>query len=318
MSTKFPIEIKRGSVTVRIRCQHPSKQYPDYEVFTLDYHEGGRRERPSFATLKEARKEAETAAERLARGEGQSLVLTGNDRLIYLQALETLYPLGIPLNVAATEYAQALAILRGKGSVLEASRHFAATHACEIRPIRTSDLVEDLIRTREANHASKRHLDDLRSRLNRFAKTFSCEVHTIRPDQVQDFLAGLKLAPRSINNFRTSISNLFSHARLRRHVPKDFDPLADMPWAREVDGEVGIYTPDELKGMFEHARPEMLPYLAVAAFAGLRQAEIERLQWEHVKADHIVIVGAISKKGESRHVPILPNLAAWLERFQNS
>ncbi len=137
--------------------------------------------------------------------------------------------------------------------------------------------------------------------------TIHCDIHLVRPDQVQDFLSSLKLQPRTINNFRIAISNLFSHARLRGHVPKDFNPLEGLPWARECDQEVGIYTPEQLQAMFSHARQEMIPYLAIAAFAGLRQAEIGRLQWEQVKADHIVVMGAISKPGEKRLGPILPN-----------
>lgn len=310
---EFPIEVKRGSVTVRIRRVCPSKKYPDHFLFGLDYHEDGKRQRPSFGTLKEARKGAEDVAERLARDDSKALVLTGTERMIYLQAVEALHPHGIPLNVAITEFAQALTILKGGGSVVEASRHFAAVRGGEIKPISVRALVDDLIRTRQANHASKRHLDDLRSRLERFASSLHCDIHLVRPDQVQDFLSSLKLRPRTINNFRISISNLFSHARLRGHVAKDFNPLDGLPWAKECDQEVSIYTPEQLQTILALARREMIPYLAIAAFAGLRQAEIGRLQWEQVKADHIVVKGAISKPGEKRLVPILPNLAAWLE-----
>ena len=102
-------------------------------------------------------------------------------------------------------------------------------------------------------------------------------------------MSALKLRPRTINNFRIAISNLFSHARLRGHVAKDFDPLAGLPWAKECDQEVGIYTPEQLQTILAHARRDMIPYLTIAAFAGLRQAEIGRLQWEQVKADHIVV-----------------------------
>lgn len=310
---EFPIEVKRGSVTVRIRRVCPSKKYPEHFLFVLDYLDDGMRQRPSFGTLKEARKGAEDAAERLARGDSKTLVLTGTDRMAYLQAVEVLHPHGMLLNVAATEFAQALAILNGGGSVVEASRYFAAVRGAEIKPINVRALVDDLIQTRPANHASKRHLHDLQVRLERFARSFACDIHLVRSHQVQDFLSSLKLQPRTTNNFRIAISNLFSHARLRGHVARDFDPLAGVPWAKECDQEVGIYTPEQLQTILAQARREMIPYLTIAAFAGLPQAEIGRLQWEQVKADHIVVKGEISKPGEKRLVPILPNLAAWLE-----
>ena len=141
---EFPIEVKRGSVTIRIRRVCPSKKYPDHFLFTLDYHEDGKRQRPSFGTLKEARKGAEDVAERLARGDSKTLVLTGTERMVYLQAVETLHPHGIPLNVAITDFAQSLAILKCRGSVVEAARHFAAVRGGEIKPISVRALVDDL------------------------------------------------------------------------------------------------------------------------------------------------------------------------------
>ena len=75
---EFPIEVKRGSVTVRIRRVCPSQKYPEHFLFVLDYHEDGKRQRPSFGTLKEARKAAEDSAERLARGDSKTLVLQGS------------------------------------------------------------------------------------------------------------------------------------------------------------------------------------------------------------------------------------------------
>ena len=156
----FSTKVKRGSVTVRIRRVIPSPKYPDYFRFALDYHEDGKRQRPTFATLKEARKEAGSAADRLSRGDGKALTLTGDDRLNYVQAVATLYPHQVPLCLAAQEYAQAITLLRGKGSITEACRYYMATPGEDVKPVRTAAWVDDLIATRKNNHASKCHLND--------------------------------------------------------------------------------------------------------------------------------------------------------------
>jgi hypothetical protein len=57
------------------------------------------------------------------------------------------------------EFAQAMAVLNGRGMLLEAARHFSMSRAGEIIPMRTLDLVADLIKAREANHASIRASD---------------------------------------------------------------------------------------------------------------------------------------------------------------
>jgi integrase len=68
--------------------------------------------------------------------------------------------------------------------------------------------------------------------------------------------------------------------------------------------------------MLEHSRHELLPYLTIAAFAGLRQAEAGRLDWSEIKDDHILIMAGVSKTKVKRQAPLLPNLAEWLRPFR--
>jgi integrase len=57
--------------------------------------------------------------------------------------------------------------------------------------------------------------------------------------------------------------------------------------------------------------------LAIGAFAGLREAEIKRLDWSEVDLarGHIEVTAAKAKSARRRIVPILPNLAAWLRPY---
>jgi integrase len=64
-------------------------------------------------------------------------------------------------------------------------------------------------------------------------------------------------------------------------------------------GEIEVFTPDELQKLFAACRPEMIPYLAVAAFCGLRAAEIQRLDWSEIHLtgpEHFVEVKASKAK----------------------
>ena len=58
-----------------------------------------------------------------------------------------------------------------------------------------------------------------------------------------------------------------------------------------------------------------MPYLAIGAFAGLRHAELMRLDWSDVKLGqgHIEITAGKAKTAQRRIVPIQKNLAAWLK-----
>jgi len=61
----------------------------------------------------------------------------------------------------------------------------------------------------------------------------------------------------------------------------------------------------------------VLPMLAIGAFAGLREAEIQRSDWSEVDLarGHIEVEAAKAKSARRRIVPIQPSLAAWLQSY---
>jgi len=75
-----------------------------------------------------------------------------------------------------------------------------------------------------------------------------------------------------------------------------------------------IFTPEEMCQILTHCEPAMIPYMAIGAFAGLRSAEIARLDWSAIDFDsgYIKVSGEITKTQQRRLVPILPSLRAWL------
>jgi integrase len=64
----------------------------------------------------------------------------------------------------------------------------------------------------------------------------------------------------------------------------------------------------------ESATPELLPYLAIGAFAGLRAAEIQRLDWSEIDFESglIEVTAQKSKTAQRRFVTMQPNLREWL------
>ena len=65
------------------------------------------------------------------------------------------------------------------------------------------------------------------------------------------------------------------------------------------------------------ASAETLPYWAIGAFAGLRSAELERLEWRDIRwAGGLVEVGAHKAKSASKRlVKILQMLDSWLKPY---
>jgi len=63
---------------------------------------------------------------------------------------------------------------------------------------------------------------------------------------VDRWLRGLGVSPRTRNNLRTAIETPFKFAVAQKHLVKDHDELSAVARVKEGDGEIEIFTPQEL------------------------------------------------------------------------
>lgn len=315
MSTKFnfPLVVRSGSATVKVYRIRPGRPNEHYEV---RFYSEGAMHRHYFSDLDKAKAEAKLAAEKLAAGELEVLKLVGQDRQEYLAAKANLQPTGIPIMLATKEYADMCRMLNGV-SPLEAIRFYLEHRKAQFTPKKVLDVVEELIALKEARRKSAKYLKDL-GRLRRFAndETFrEAFIHEVRGEQVEKWLASLNREPRTINNYLKLIRTLFRFAKKRNYLTQDHPGASDVEPAEEDSGDIEIFTPQEVAKLLEVSKPCMRPYLALGAFAGIRSAELERLDWGDVKFDRnvIEIKPKKSKTRSRRLAPMTENLRAWLQ-----
>jgi site-specific recombinase XerD len=205
-------------------------------------------------------------------------------------------------------------------STLRQATAFFLDHVRNIRRSRNiSDVILDLLAARRADGCSKRYLDDLRVRLARFGREFGGRVVAeISARDIDDWLRGLAVGGVTRNSFRRRLSTLFSYAKKRGYL--EVNPIGDVERAKEHAPLVGILSTDETRRLLEYAQPDMVPFWAIAAFAGLRTVEIQRLNWEEVdlQAGFIEVKAAKSKTGTRRLVTVQSNLQNWLLSFGRS
>ena len=195
----------------------------------------------------------------------------------------------------------------------DATDHFVAFLEASAKSCTVSDLVLELLNAKMSDGVSKDHLDDLRVRLNRFAQTFGEQnAATVTTAQIDDWLRGLELSPQSRNNYRTVINNLFNFAVSRGYATTN--PTERTAKAKVVRGTPEILTCAQAVALLNACEADTLPYIAISLFAGLRAAEMERLDWAEVDLDggNIEVKSAKSKTGSRRLIPISDNLAAWI------
>jgi integrase len=163
-----------------------------------------------------------------------------------------------------------------------------------------------------------RYLQDIRSRLGRFSEHFTGRISEIAALEIDAWLNGLVVGGASRNSIRALIITLFNFAKRRGYLPKNQPTEAEsISIAKEKPSEIGIFTPDQMSTLLRKANDRFIPYLAIGGFAGLRHAELMRLNWENIKlAQATIIVSAQAAKTSLRRtVPIQPNLHKWLQPY---
>jgi len=108
-------------------------------------------------------------------------------------------------------------------------------------------------------------------------------------------------------NYRRVLHLLFGFATARGYAADN--PIAGVQTEKVRGHDVAIFTPSEITRLPAAASPDFLPCLAIGAFAGLRSAEIERLEWTDIDlaGRHIVIGASRAKTATRRIVPISDN-----------
>ncbi len=181
------------------------------------------------------------------------------------------------------------------------------------KSITVAEAMEQLIDSRKAAGRSDRYCRDLRLRLSRFAKDFEkSKIGTITASMIDEWLTGLLVAPGTRNTFRRDLRTLFSFCEKRGYCQTN--EVKKTERAKEVDKPAGILTVAQASALLNASSDTTLPYIAISLFAGLRAAEVQKLDWSEVdfESGYIEVTAAKSKTAKRRLVPISKNLAAWI------
>lgn len=119
------------------------------------------------------------------------------------------------------------------------------------------------------------------------------------------------------NEYRRILYSFFKYCKMQDWL--DFNPVEKIESWRIRGKTPEIFTPEEVRNILNATPPksEIRAFTAIAAFTGIRIAEMKRLTWDKIKLDdrEIILDSEITKTASRRVVKIPENLAKWLEPY---
>ena len=150
------------------------------------------------------------------------------------------------------------------------------------------EFCEDFLKAKKSQVKPSSH-EDYKQVVENHLKPFfkKKRLSAITPILVQDFLSHLEekdISPATRRKIYRYLKVIVHHAQSLEMINKD--PTMSIRSPRVERKEMACLTADEVSKLLEAADDQIMPLLAVACFAGLRQGEILGLKWGDVDFVH--------------------------------
>ena len=184
----------------------------------------------------------------------------------------------------------------------------------------TAAVLKEFQRRVQAQEISPRHCKTMRLALRRLEERLGDRASsTITGSEIKSWLSGSTWGTKTRNNLLGYFHIAFAVA-IELQLLKENPLLKTKRFSSSKVSKKNnpkFLAVEQLATLLRVADRQIVPYIAICSFAGLRSAECEDLDWKYVDLDRrvITVLENVSKTGEERKPPISDNLAAWLEPY---
>ena len=310
-------EFKKNGISVRIRPTIKN----GVTRFVLDYRANGQRKLVWRSTIAEARKAAAEAVDKITEGQSEVLNLKSADAHAYTRGRAILdggegeTKIDLQIDEAVRIAADVLRLLAGRATPMEVTRDWLKRNAVKLPKVTVADATEQLKKQAETDGKSNDRQKQLAAALDAFTVAFNCEVHTLTPKMIADYLTALPFKERTKANHRDTIGYFNRWLVLRGYLTKGTDWLDGVQkYTKRKLGQISTYSADEMRRLIAAADERILPMIVIGGFAGLRHAAIARLEWQDIDLEEgFIEVKAENAKTDTRRiVPLKANLKSFL------
>jgi integrase len=288
----------------------PIKFRPERRKFELTLYSGGKRSRSLHDTQAEAEKAWASHLRQVKRFGIDGAQLSPDD---------------------ARELVEARRIIPSV-DLRDAARFYLLHHPEGAKRSTVTDAVAEFLAHQAGKRLAPRYLAGLSQRTGAFADVFGdVQVRSITGNVILDWLQGMPHDPRTVKNYSTSIATFFNWCQRRGII--SVSPCAsiqDSDLPKSAPKPKGVLSVDQCAAMMAwidvHA-PKYAPWHALQLFAGIRRAEVGRMQWEWIDLETRVITlpgwteggDRVVKTGDDWALHDLPaNLWEWLAKHKDT
>jgi integrase len=216
--------------------------------------------------------------------------------------------------ILAREMAENFAASGVEDFTLESAVRFYAKHieACG-KSVSVLAAYDEYQSAKQRAGKSARYMRDIETRLLRFAKKHGKRlVAELSHREIESYLHRLEVGSVTMMGHHRMIHGFLGWCVSRGYAPANCSNGFEKP--KIVGAPPGILSPEQAAALLASAPVEIVSALAIGLFAGLRSAEIERLDWKEIDLTRgfIEVTAQNAKTSKRRLVAIPPNLKAFL------
>lgn len=280
-----------GGVKIRVRTTAKGTKTWQLDLGLVE----GRRVQRSFKTEKEAVRAMRAAQEAQARHGSMASELSGAVMAEIVVAREKLSAAG--------------------ASILEAVEFYLSHARRQREVVRVPVAVERFREVKDREGCSARYCRQLGVSLGALGRWLpEVAMHEVRREAVEDWLRASGWGPKTRNNYLGDVRAFFAWAM--RAGLCSMNPAVEIAKARLADEEIGTLTVHQCEVLLRGAlnRPEMMGFVVLGLFGGLRPAEIQRLTWDAVDIEEgtVIVAGSQAKTRRRRVVDLCENARLWV------
>jgi integrase len=273
----------------------------------------GKRYKCTFKTRDAARE----YIDRISLAEGASPAIPAPVAMEADKARAILAEHGLDIVQAAREVSAALEALNGSGTILEACKAYRLAHVARTASKPMSEAVAAFMLTREDLRDSTRKSYEytLERTFRPLAETNLADITT---DNLEAILAEKGATARAMHRRTLGVFWRWAAKPPRQWCEMAVVEALEAPRVSS-DNDIEILRPDAVRALLKAAEatsPAAAIAFAIAIFAGVRMAELTRLQWGAIGADYIEIGKGVAKKHSRRLIPICKTLREWIGEYR--